>query len=465
MHKTSAPERKSKKAKVDKSLATKRTNTPPPTESNPELDLPVSPPSPKGKQKAATVPASNKNVRSEPTTFVLPSSFKVVAGSYEKLLYGLEGTVTPSSSAPGYTFHLNPIFIFPAHVSCIKAVAASPNGGKWLATGSADEIVKVWDLRRRKEIGGLMHHEGSITELQFPSRSHLLSSSEDGTLCLFRARDWAVLRSLKGHKGAVNSVAIHPSGKVALSVGKDKTLRMWDLMRGKGSASTKLGKEGELVRWSVTGSCFVVQCRATIEIYTTDMVLQHIITHPSRIHSVKFCTRVNGTGEVLFVGAEDKKVSIYEIHEDPEKIPTVIAEMVGHSNRVKAVEALAIALPPSENQKSARLSTTIVCTVSSDGKIHVYDLASLPAHCEEKLEIHPVAEYDTKGTRLTCMTIAEGEPSEIANAVNGKRKRADNGHGHEDSEEEQHEGLEGWHSQGEDDGEDKQEEEGSEDEE
>ena len=40
----------------------------------------------------------------------------------------------------------------------------------------------------------------------------------------------------------MNSVAVHPTGKVALSVGKDRTLRMWDLMRGKGSASTKLGK-------------------------------------------------------------------------------------------------------------------------------------------------------------------------------------------------------------------------------
>lgn len=83
---------------------------------------------------------------------------------------------------------------------------------------------------------------GSITYLQFLSRSHLLSASEDGTLCLFHARDWTVLRTLKGHKGRVNSVAVHPSGKVALSVGQDRTLRMWDMMRGKGSASTKLGK-------------------------------------------------------------------------------------------------------------------------------------------------------------------------------------------------------------------------------
>jgi protein MAK11 len=270
----------------------------------------------KGKAKendtsAASKPELKKNHAREEEEYPLPSTFKVIAGSYEKLLYGLDGSVTTSEDNESkLEFHLKPIFIFPAHVSCIKAVAASPQGGKWLASGSADEIVKVWDLRRRKEIGGLMHHEGlssyclffffgrcvahrffsgSITHLSFPSRSHLLSASEDGTLCLFRARDWAVLRSLKGHKGRVNSVAVHPSGKVALSVGKDRALRMWDLMRGKGCASTKLGKgelrqlmlrrssisasffhsEGEIVRWSVDGSLFAVQSGSTIDMYST----------------------------------------------------------------------------------------------------------------------------------------------------------------------------------------------------
>ncbi|KIP01517.1 hypothetical protein PHLGIDRAFT_112996, partial [Phlebiopsis gigantea 11061_1 CR5-6] len=242
----------------------------------------------KGKAKATHPP-------DEPAA--LPSSFKIMAGSYEKLLYGLEGTVTVEESS--YKFHLKPMFIFPAHISSVKAVAASPHGGKWLATGSADEIIKVWDLRRRKEVGGLMHHEGSITHLEFPSRSQLLSASEDGTLCIFRARDWTVLRALRGHKGRVNSVAVHPSGKLALSVGKDRTLRMWDLMRGRGSASTKLGKEAELVRWNSDGSLFVVQTQATLDLYTTDMELVHILQHPSRIHDVKFCKRVGGDGELL----------------------------------------------------------------------------------------------------------------------------------------------------------------------
>ncbi|KAG7445118.1 WD40 repeat-like protein [Guyanagaster necrorhizus] len=392
----------------------------------------------KGKQKA--VP------QTEPST--LPSTFKIVAGSYEKLLYGLEGRVSGDDDM--LEFHLKPIFTFPAHVSCIKAVAVSPSGGKWLATGSSDEIIKVWDLRRKKEIGGLMHHEGSITHLSFPSRGHLLSASEDGTLCLFRARDWAVLRSLKGHKGHVNCVAVHPSGKVALSVGKDRTLRMWDLMRGKGSASTKLGKEGEVVRWSISGSLFIVQSGSTIDLYNTEMTLLHTIKHPSRLHDAKFCKRVDSDEEVLLVGAEDKKLTIYDVSNDPEKPPTIIGLMVGHENRVKAVQTLSIALPASK-----RTATTIVCTASSDGKIHVYDLAALDKTSQKVQEIEPVAVYDSKGTRLTCIAIADGEAA-VTNTVIKKRKREDDTGGSEDEDED---AADEWDMQtGETEGEEEEEE-------
>ena len=50
-------------------------------------------------------------------------------------------------------------------------------------------------------------------------------------------------KSLFGHKGAINSLAIHPSGKLALSVGNDKTLHTWDLMKGRKAYVTNL-KEG-----------------------------------------------------------------------------------------------------------------------------------------------------------------------------------------------------------------------------
>lgn len=84
----------------------------------------------------------------------------------------------------------------------------------------------------RKEVGTLNHHTGTITSLQFFKRSHLLTSSEDGTIGLLRCSDWELLKTLKGHVGTVHSIAVHPSGKVLLSVGVDLTLKTWDLTRG-----------------------------------------------------------------------------------------------------------------------------------------------------------------------------------------------------------------------------------------
>lgn len=88
--------------------------------------------------------------------------FLVIAGSYEKNMYGLEIDVKDYKSSSPETSPpiVKPIFIFPAHLSCIKTMKASPGGGKFLATGSDDEFVKVWDLRRRKEIGSLSQHIG-----------------------------------------------------------------------------------------------------------------------------------------------------------------------------------------------------------------------------------------------------------------------------------------------------------------
>lgn len=62
---------------------------------------------------------------------------------------------------------------------------------------------------------------------------------------MYRVRDWVLLRQLKGHKGRVNSIDAHPAGRVALSVGQDKMLRMWDLVAGKAVATLKVGA-GEL---------------------------------------------------------------------------------------------------------------------------------------------------------------------------------------------------------------------------
>ena len=99
---------------------------------------------------------------------------------------------------------------------------------------------------------------------------------------------------------------------------------------------------------------------------------------------------------------------------------------VQHFHRVKAFQTLALALPDGTQ-------TTVVCTVSSDGKLHAYDLGELPAPVSTKaskateddavLEIQPSGTYDSKGTRFTCVTVADGDAEGAGATLAGKRKR------------------------------------------
>ena len=41
-------------------------------------------------------------------------------------------------------------FIIPAHLGCIHALAV---GGRHLATGASDDVIKLFDMKKRKESG------------------------------------------------------------------------------------------------------------------------------------------------------------------------------------------------------------------------------------------------------------------------------------------------------------------------
>lgn len=93
-------------------------------------------------------------------------------------------------------------------------------------------------------------------------------------------------------------------------------------------------------------------------------------------------------------------------------------------NSVKAFQTLEIALP----EPSGRKSATIVATVSSDGFINLYDIADVPEKPSSSEKIHtiePLTSYDSKGTRLTCVTLADGDIASSLEGEHGKRKRGD----------------------------------------
>ena len=118
------------------------------------------------------------------------------------------------------------------HVGGVRAAAGC---ARYAVTGGTDELINVFDVEKRTHLGtmGGSVHTSTVTAVAVtPSSGLLVSGCEEGHIALTRLKDSHTLKSFKGHKAGVLDIACHPSGKLALSISTDNTLRMWDLTRG-----------------------------------------------------------------------------------------------------------------------------------------------------------------------------------------------------------------------------------------
>lgn len=133
-------------------------------------------------------------------------------------------------------------------------------------------------MRKRVDVGTIMEHEGNINCLKFFENSHMFSCSGDGKICVWDAFKFNCLKALKGHKSDVIDIDVHPSGKILLSIGKDKTLRTWNLIKARCAFVTNLKSPANNVQWSPSGNLFAVCYDNHIDIYslTTNCVSSSI---------------------------------------------------------------------------------------------------------------------------------------------------------------------------------------------
>jgi WD40 repeat protein len=105
--------------------------------------------------------------------------------------------------------------------------------GRWLAAGSYDKTVWLWDIEEQKCVRHLTGHEATVTAVRFsPDGKLVISGGEDDTVRVWEAETGRELAVLEGHTDDVSEVAISPDGHLAASSSHDNTIRLWRLPNG-----------------------------------------------------------------------------------------------------------------------------------------------------------------------------------------------------------------------------------------
>ncbi|MEE0936966.1 MAG: TIR domain-containing protein, partial [Bacteroidales bacterium] len=218
------------------------------------------------------------------------------------------------------------------HSDYVYSVAASPDG-KYLASGSWDKTLIIWDANSGESLKTLKGHSWHVYSVSWsPDGNYLASGSGDKTVIIWDAKSGERLQTLKGHSSYVNSVSWSPDGKYLASGSDDNTVIIWDAKSGQRLKTLEGHSESvRSVSWSPDGK-YLASGSADYTLIIWDAKsgekLKTLAGHSLNIYSVCW----SPDGKYLASGSADYTLIIWDA-----KSGEKLKSLKGHSHWVESV--------------------------------------------------------------------------------------------------------------------------------
>ncbi|KAF3011320.1 hypothetical protein E8E14_003797 [Neopestalotiopsis sp. 37M] len=214
----------------------------------------------------------------------------------------------------------------------VNSMTFTPDGTQ-LASGSVENMVRLWDVATRSKRGSLTgptHKVSSVTIS--PDGYFIAAGSDDASIMIWELATRTLCFTLLGHTRWVNSVVFSSNGKMLVSGGMDDTVRLWDVETGRelckleakssGISSVAVSPNGQRI---ASGSVDRI-----VRIW--DFERKEIATFLDGHSGAVNCITYSPDGKLLVSGADDTTVKLWDANIGEEYMT-----LRGHRRRIMTV--------------------------------------------------------------------------------------------------------------------------------
>ena len=299
-------------------------------------------------------------------------------------------TVVPNGGLIGVVFsnliqlrdpHFGTLHATLTHDSPVNSIAFNPDGSL-LASGSGDNVVRLWVPDTETLQATLHGHTASVLSVAFSSDGSLLASgSADGTIRIWNPHTETLQATLHGHTASVLSVAFSFDGSLLASGSTDGTVRLWNLVTETLQATLEAHMASVLsVAFSPDGLLLAsASADGLVGLWDPHAeTLQTTLGHESPVLSIAF----SPDGDLLATGSTDGTARLW----DPHMIQ--LKATLGHESPVESVA----------------FDGRLLVSGSQDGRVRQWELTTLIAPPSSSQESEAPRDSESQPEGVTAST-------------------------------------------------------------